>query len=131
MTSVLLYNAINLLTEEIHQDNVNSGWWHDPRTNEFLKSETRLTETLGWKFALVHTEVSEAVEGVRKNLNDDKLPHRKMVEVEIADAIIRLLDIAGAMGLDIGNAMREKREFNAKRADHKLENRNAAGGKAF
>jgi NTP pyrophosphatase (non-canonical NTP hydrolase) len=131
MQSQILFNAINLLAEELHQQNVAAGWWHDPKTGVSLKTPDNLNVTLGWKFLLAHSELSEAIEGVRRNSQDDKLPHRKMVEVEIADTFIRLLDIAGAMGLDIGNAMKEKIEFNAKRADHKLENRNAEGGKAF
>ena len=44
---------------------------------------------------LVNTEISEATEGERKNLMDDHLPHRKMGEVELADALIRLLDLGG------------------------------------
>ena len=50
---------------------------------------------------LVITEFSEACEGIRKNLMDDKLTHRKMEEVEMADAFIRLLDFAGGFGLDV------------------------------
>lgn len=47
---------------------------------------------------LVVTEIAEATEGERKNLMDDHLPHRKMGEVELADALIRLLDMAGRYG---------------------------------
>jgi hypothetical protein len=71
------------------------------------------------------------MEGHRKNLMDDKLPHRKMQEVEIADAAIRIFDLAGAMGYDLGAAIVEKLSFNAQRADHKIENRLKPGGKAY
>ncbi len=40
------------------------------------------------------------MEGERKDLMDDKLPHRKMAEVELADALIRIFDYAGAYGYD-------------------------------
>lgn len=80
---------------------------------------------------LIVSEVSEAMEGHRKNLMDDKLPHRPMIEVELADALIRIADLAGALGLDLGGAVEEKLAFNASRPDHKLENRMAAGGKAY
>ncbi len=80
---------------------------------------------------LIVSEVAEAMEGHRKDLMDDKLPHRKMIEVELADAVIRIFDLAGAMSMDMGGAIAEKMKFNATRADHKLENRKAAGGKTY
>jgi NTP pyrophosphatase (non-canonical NTP hydrolase) len=81
--------------------------------------------------ALMHSELSEALEGLRKSLMDDHLPHRMMVEVELADTLIRIFDFAGGYGLDLGGALIEKLEYNAQRADHKLEARKAEGGKAF
>jgi hypothetical protein len=80
---------------------------------------------------LIHSEISEAMEGYRKNLMDDHLPHRPMIEVELADAMIRIGDLAEGLGLDLGGAVAEKLAFNARRADHKPEARRAAGGKAF
>jgi len=62
---------------------------------------------------------------------DDKLPHRTMLEVELADAVIRISDLAGALKLDLGGAIAEKLKFNATRPDHKPENRQAIGGKAY
>ena len=83
------------------------------------------------KLCLTHSEISEAMEGHRKGLMDDKLPHRPMIEVELADAVIRIADLAGALGLDLGGAIAEKMAFNAVRPDHKPEARAAAGGKAY
>lgn len=172
----------NELANEIHTYNVNVGWWD---------GEACIYE----KLQLVSTEIAEATEGERKNLMDDHLPHRKMGEVELADALIRVLDIGGRVGskylpyvsehhrfvhkdstigkqhlgitlalasyarnldgiktqsgyfytklinsivhcadingYDIEAAMIEKIEYNKHRADHKRENRAAAGGKAF
>lgn len=54
-----------------------------------------------------------------------------MREVELADALIRIFDLAGAYGMDIGAAVAEKMEFNAVRDDHKIENREKAGGKSY
>ncbi|WJJ54487.1 hypothetical protein PT07_00096 [Pseudomonas phage PT07] len=78
---------------------------------------------------LVTTEIAEAAEGVRKDLMDDHLPERKMEEVELADAIIRIMDYANVRGLDVAGAMIEKIEYNMTRADHKREARLAEGGK--
>lgn len=113
------------LSAQIYLDNVKAGWWSDIKTG--LPVERNVGELL----CLVHSEISEAMEGHRKNLMDDKLPHRKAFEVELADALIRIFDIAGKFDLDLDAAVREKREFNANRADHKRENRMADGGKKY
>lgn len=86
---------------------------------------------MGTKLCLVHSEISEAMEGYRKDLHDDHLPHRKMFEVELADAVIRIFHIAREQGLDLGGAMVEKLIYNTQREDHKLENREKEGGKKF
>lgn len=127
-----LAEAVSDLTYIIHNRNVAVGWWTDPKTGEDLRHSTpgpkrNVPEML----ALVHSEISEGLEGYRKDLMDDHLPHRKMLEVELADAVIRIMDLAGGMGYDLGAAIVEKLAYNAVRADHKLENRNAPGGKSI
>ena len=99
-------------------------WWHTPSGR--LKKRNK-----GELLMLMVSELAEAMEGERKDLMDDKLPHRRMAEVELADAIIRLMDYAGAYGFDIGGAVIEKMAFNAKRPDHKLKNRLKKNGKKF
>lgn len=79
----------------------------------------------------MHSELSEALEAHRKSLMDDKLPHRKGIEVELADCCIRIFDTAAALGLDLAGAIIEKNRFNMERADHKLEARRQPGGKAY
>jgi NTP pyrophosphatase (non-canonical NTP hydrolase) len=96
-----------------------------------IEESTLKTRNIGELLCLVHSEVSEAMEGARKNLMDDKLPHRKMLEVELADTLIRIFDIAGSQGLDLGGAIAEKRNYNATRKDHKIENRLQDKGKKF
>jgi len=78
-----------------------------------------------------HSEVSEAMEGARKNLMDDHLPERPMLEVELADAVIRIMDLAGGLNLDLGGAIADKLLYNTERADHKPENRAKYNGKVF
>lgn len=114
---------LNQYAAESHEDNIQ--WWKDIHTGEFLNRNK------GELLCLIHSEISEAMEGERKNLMDDKLPHRKMAEVELADALIRIFDYAGAFGYDLEGAYQEKRAFNKQRADHKAEVRAQSGGKAW
>lgn len=103
----------------------NAGWHTDLTTGKLL--ERNKAEML----MLIVSEISEAMEGERKNLMDDHLPHRKMVEVELADAIIRICDYCGRWNLDLSGAVAEKLEYNRNRSDHKIENRLKDGGKKF
>jgi len=118
---------LNDLVNRAHQAQVDAGWWTDINTGEDLHGRRNVGELL----CLIHSEISEAMEGHRKNLMDDKLPHRKAIEVELADALIRILDLCGAMGLDLEGAFEEKMAYNKTRADHKLENRRKSDGKRF
>jgi hypothetical protein len=124
-----------LLQAACHEASVNAGWWNHEAHGDMrlhMRQRTRFGLALAAeKLCLTHSEVSEAMEGIRKNLMDDKLPHRPMGEVECADAVIRIADFCGAMGWDLGGAIAEKMGFNAHRPDHKPEARAAAGGKAF
>lgn len=125
------------MAEQIFENNYNVGWWNEQQVLNLSKCKNtnkynyESAETIGCKIALCHSELSEALEGMRKGLMDDHLPHRPMVEVELADTIIRILDLAGFLGIDIDGAIKEKLEYNASRADHKLKNREAEGGKTI
>jgi NTP pyrophosphatase (non-canonical NTP hydrolase) len=130
--------GLNTLSEIIHGRNVTAGWWTDLKTGESLrgykgdsKKFSEAKRDVLNLLMLVVTEIAEAAEGVRKNCPDDKLPHRSMFEVELADAFIRIFDLAGAHDLDLTGALLEKLAFNANRADHKVENRKKDGGKAM
>lgn len=116
-------SAINEFVRFAHEKSAKNGWWPDDvSTNPMV---------VPMKLALIHSEISEAMEGHRKGLMDDKLPHRKMIEVELADTLIRIGDLAGFLGLDLGGAVVEKSAYNSVRKDHKAEARAAAGGKAY
>ena len=117
--------AINRMVDVCHGRSVAGGWWNDLITGE------PIVRNKGELLCLIHSEISEAMEGARKGLMDDHLPERSMEEVELADAMIRILDYAGGHNLDLGGAMVEKMEYNAHRADHKPESRAKKNGKQF
>lgn len=121
----LITLGISAATEHAYQSAINGGWWHD------VKTGAKLNRNKGELLCLIHSEISEAMEAERKGLMDDKLPHRPGAEVELADALIRIFDYAGAFGYDLSGAVVEKMKYNAKRADHKPENRAKEGGKKF
>lgn len=116
-------DAGSVLQDACHSASSRAGWWEGVHPRAFGVVPTKL--------CLIHSEISEAMEGDRKGLMDDHLPHRTMLEVELADAVIRIADLAGALGLDLGGAIAEKMAYNAQRADHKPEARAATGGKTY
>jgi len=119
----LIADQVNELAREVHEDN--QKWWTDLNTGEPIE------RNVGELLCLVHSELSEAMEGHRKNLMDDHIPVRKMFEVELADAVIRIFDLAAGLGLDLGGAYVDKLEYNRTRKDHTKESRLSENGKKY
>jgi NTP pyrophosphatase (non-canonical NTP hydrolase) len=101
-----------------HNAALKAGWWDNPREE-------------GTLIALMHSELSEAMEAVRKDMMDDHLPQYKGVGVELADCVIRIFDYCGKNKIPLELIMQDKMKYNARRADHKPENRIKQGGKSF
>lgn len=123
----LIKGSGDCIQEACFNASYKAGWWHDKDGNSILNNPY----TVSNKLMLIVSEIAEAMEADRKNLMDDKLPHRKGLEVELADAVIRIADLCGALNLDLGGAIAEKMAFNAVRPDHKPENRAAENGKKY
>ena len=109
---------IRKLVELCHGSAKAAHWWD---------KERNVPEML----CLIHSEISEAMEGYRKDRWDEHLPKRKSIEVELADALVRIFDLAGGLNLSLGEAFAEKICYNQDRRDHTLKERMAAGGKRF
>lgn len=132
-----IVDGLNALVEVCHGSAHGSGWWKDLKTGIDLRQEARDGTRLGKalvaeKLCLIHSEVSEAMEGHRKSLPDDKLPQHSMFATELADVLIRLADLIGAMDeKDFSYIVIDKIIFNSKREDHKIESRMKENGKAY
>ena len=87
------------LAATIYEQNKAVGWWDDPNRC--------LYECL----QLVSTEVAEATEAERKDLMDDHLPDRKGGEVELADAMIRVLDLGGRQAWPYTSDLKDKKIY--------------------
>lgn len=125
---VALRLSLQLLLVTCHNAAQTAGWWQDPKTGANVNDNPLCFSK---NLMLIVSEVSKAMEGDRKSLQDDKLPQYPMRTVELGDALIRILDTAGGFDLDLADAFVDKLIFNAIRPDHKKEQRVAEGGKAY
>ena len=116
--------GINRSVKDYNEAAVKGGWWNEERGN-------KKNRNVGELLCLIHSEISEAMEGARKGLMDTHLKHKSMMEVELADAIIRIFDLAESRGFKLGETIYEKLEYNKSRADHQITNRLKEGGKKF
>lgn len=102
---------LDYLQKNIHANAIQHGWWDNCYSNESV------SEKIPEKILLVHCELSEAIEEFRNGrietwYNDLK---PEGVFVELADAIIRILDLAGACGVDMQKLILEKHDYNLSR----------------
>jgi hypothetical protein len=123
--------TIKELIEKSHNCAVSKGWWED-------ENRVPVSVDVMEKLCLVHSEVSEATEDFRNGIMEMRYeykeeavdsgrfvrvmdhnpgPHTKPVGFpsELADILIRVADLAGALNIDLEKALLEKMAYNATR----------------
>lgn len=116
VSSETCLNLMKNLTQELHQAQAEKGFWE----LEQIAPGTFLGPNIDQKLMLIVGEVAEAHEELRSNddphhvyYRDDGKPEG--FKFELADVFIRLADLAGALGIDLGAAVAEKHAFNQTR----------------
>lgn len=94
------------LQKQVHDTAVRHGWWEDqPSFPEVA--------------ALIHSEVSEAVEEYRKGMYTCKVYYEDGkpmgIPIEMADAVIRIMDYCEHAGIDLDYAICLKARYNQTR----------------
>lgn len=106
--------------QKLSYDNADAhGFWNEDSGERINPSERRV---LAEKFELMHEEISEAWGEVRNGVpptiiyeNSDKSGKPEGVPIELADVVIRIMDLCQALGVDLENAIATKYEYNRTR----------------
>ena len=97
-------DSFSALAEAAHANSASHGFWDNREKDPISYKLSRI--------ALMHSELSEALHGIRKGLMDDHLSTRPMEEAEMADTVIRIMDYSAGYGLDVAGAIVEKMRYN-------------------
>lgn len=117
---------INELVTQAHTHSLNKGFWDDYSANLATANDTSRNAIwaafIGQKLALIHSEVSEALEEIREG--NHKPTHQagekpEGLPSELADIVIRVADLCGALGIDLEDTIEEKLAYNAQSRGHK------------
>lgn len=96
-----LNGSLEVLGSLINEQMVAQGFWQ--------------SENSGEKIALMHSELSEALEADRKDLVSDHIPDFSGIEEEMADVVIRVIDYCAFNELRLGAAIEAKMQYNLSR----------------
>lgn len=117
--------SFNTMQGAAHQNAIEKGWWEDREDLMVAAKEAnfaildRFAENAikGLSIALIHSELSEALENIRHGCPpDDKVPEFTGEEAELSDVIIRIFDHAERFKLRVAEAIIAKMEYNRGRA---------------
>lgn len=119
--------SLSDIQDDIHKWAVEKDWWEEWYALARVPTRSRMSdERVASKCMLIVTEVAEAVEFLRNNTHvpyGENLPTTtgtnghvpEGLGVELADIVIRTLDLAAACGINLENQIRIKMAFNMNR----------------
>ena len=115
-STAMFLETMENLQKNLHQNSVDHGFWEEVDNT-----------SVPTKLCLIHSEVSEALESYRKgnppcektypsSLNSEpvKLDISSIAE-EMADVVIRVMDLCEHLHIDLGRAILAKADYNRNR----------------
>lgn len=105
ITDADFVNEFGAMALKANGISTSKGFWDGPQND-------------GEKIALMHSELSEALEVIRDEdpfRRSEKIPNFSHLEEELADVVIRIMDFAAQKSLSVGGAIVEKMSYNARR----------------
>jgi NTP pyrophosphatase (non-canonical NTP hydrolase) len=112
--------TLNKLRDEIHEYAINKGFWDNKRETGTLLMlcVSELAEAMEADRNVLYADL-ELIEKDKENFIDFKWSFENSIkdtfEDELADTIIRILDLCGAKGIDIEKHIELKMKYNATR----------------
>jgi NTP pyrophosphatase (non-canonical NTP hydrolase) len=104
-SAAIFLETVANLQRNVHQNSKNKGFWSEGENS-----------SVPVKLALIHSEVSEALEAYRVgNPASQKIPDHSQIGEEMADVLIRCLDLCEYLGIDLARAVLDKANYNENR----------------
>lgn len=121
----IIFEGVQMFQALAHAAARDAGWYADEDTGK------PIDRSLCQLIALGHFEGCEAMEAAFQTMPGDTPTQRDGVEIAIADDMVRIMAMAGYLGLDVAGAVIEKMRLNAARADHMPATRADEGAKKY